>query len=87
MLESALGQAPSLALATLANVKYPSDIFPSRRFYVEDLAEPELTLTGPGLAEAPSRPGHGWQPDPRRLARWTRNQASLRASTAARAAS
>jgi len=86
MLESALGQAPSLALATLPNVRYPSDIFPSRRFYAADLAEPELSLSGPGMADAPLRPGHGWQPDPRRLARWTRNTASLTASAATRAA-
>ena len=41
MLESALGQAPALAMATLPNVKYPSDVFPSSRFYETDLSEPE----------------------------------------------
>jgi O-succinylbenzoate synthase len=87
MLESALGQAPSLALATLPNVRYPSDIFPSRRFYAADLADPELSLSGPGMAEAPLRPGHGWLPDPHRLARWTRNTASLTAPAATMAAS
>ncbi len=71
MLESALGQAPSLAMATLPNVKYPSDIFPSSRFYEQDLAEPELVLSGPSRAEAPPRPGLGWQPNPERLARQT----------------
>src|SRR5690606_978345 len=33
MLESAVGQAPSLALATLPNIKYPSDVFPTDRLY------------------------------------------------------
>lgn len=80
MLESALGQAPSLAMATLSNVKYPSDVFPSSRFYLEDLSEPELVLSGPSRAEAPDRPGLGWKPNPRRLAAHTLQQTTLRAN-------
>jgi O-succinylbenzoate synthase len=87
MLESALGQAPSLALATLPNVTYPSDIFPSRRFYAQDLAEPELNFTGTSSFEAPSRPGHGWQPNPEHLDRWTQHAASLRRPATVAAAS
>ena len=42
MLESAVGQGPSLALATKDNVAYPSDIFPSKRFFDEDFSTPKL---------------------------------------------
>jgi o-succinylbenzoate synthase len=87
MLESAVGQASSLALATLPNVTYPSDIFPSRRFFTEDLAEPELVFTGRCEIDAPPRAGHGWQPNRDRLARWTRNKASLRPPAAVKAVS
>lgn len=67
MLESAVGQGPSLALATLPNIAYPNDIFPSARFYQQDLSEPEITLSGPSAVTAPDRPGHGFGPDPQRL--------------------
>ncbi len=44
MLESALGAAHCVALAMLDNFTYPADIFPSSRFYHEDLADPPLEL-------------------------------------------
>jgi O-succinylbenzoate synthase len=71
MLESAVGAAHCLALATLPNVRYPSDIFPSRRFYERDLGEPQLFLTGPSLMRASSQPGIGCEPLPESLARQT----------------
>ncbi len=72
--------APSLAMATLPNVKYPSDVFPSDRFYVEDLAEPDLVLAGPSIAQAPMTPGLGWRPKPHKLKELTLQEASLRAA-------
>ena len=42
MLESGVGAAVCVALATLENFTYPSDIFPSSRFYAEDLADPAV---------------------------------------------
>lgn len=63
MLESAIGQGCSLALATLGNVQYPSDIFPSDRFYVKELAQPDIVLTDGCQVTAPSRPGHGFRPN------------------------
>ena len=44
MLESAVGAAHCIALAMLDHFTYPADIFPSSRFYHEDLAEPPLVL-------------------------------------------
>ena len=44
MLESAAGSAHCVALAMLGNFTYPADIFPSRRFYHEDLSDPPLEL-------------------------------------------
>jgi O-succinylbenzoate synthase len=44
MLESAIGAKLCVALAMLDNFTYPADIFPSRRFYAQDLARPELEL-------------------------------------------
>lgn len=62
MLESTTGQGASLALATLSNVQYPSDIFPSNRFYTEDLSTPEIKLSSPPCVTAPECPGVGFSP-------------------------
>ena len=42
MLESAVGASHCLALATLPNIRYPSDIFPSDRFFRKDLSIPHM---------------------------------------------
>ena len=77
MLESALGQAHNIAFATLPNIQYPSDIFPTRRFYAEDLAEPGLELSGPSEITAPPGPGIGCEPNPERLERFQVEQVVL----------
>ena len=45
MLESAVGVAQCVSLAMLDNFTYPADIFPSARYYVEDLAAEPIELT------------------------------------------
>jgi O-succinylbenzoate synthase len=79
MLESAVGAAHCLALATLPNIKYPSDIFPTQRFYTQDLSEPEVVLSGPSQLTASASPGIGAAPHPDRLRERTLESASLRA--------
>ena len=44
MLESAIGGAACTALASLDNFTYPADIFPSTRYYHQDLSDPPITL-------------------------------------------
>ena len=44
MLESAVGSSICTALAMLDNFTYPADIFPTERFYRQDLADPPLVL-------------------------------------------
>ena len=45
MLESAVGSAVCVELATLPNFTYPGDLFPSSRFYTRDMGQPEVSLT------------------------------------------
>ncbi|MBM3262982.1 MAG: o-succinylbenzoate synthase [candidate division Zixibacteria bacterium] len=71
MLESALGASVCKALASLANMKYPSDVFPSSRFYAEDLSRPSIALSGPSQMTLSDTPGVGAAPDPIRLERQT----------------
>ncbi len=78
MLESAVGSAHCVALAMLDHFTYPADIFPSARFYVEDLAESPLILT-PNLSGVPGikAPQRLTRPHPERLAKCTRQQATI----------
>lgn len=80
MLESACGVAHCVALAMLPNFTYPADIFPSDRFYREDLCEPPLKL----IQTAAGQPGiHPFkvlpEPHPSRLDRLTVQRATLEA--------
>jgi O-succinylbenzoate synthase len=63
MLESAVGASHCIALATLPNILYPSDIFPSHRFYQKDLASPAIELSDPSQVCANERSGIGCEPD------------------------
>ena len=63
MLESATGSAFCTSLAMLDNFTYPADIFPSSRFYAEDLSDPALELT-PNADGAPSVTAPRQLPEP-----------------------
>lgn len=75
MLESAVGVQICIALAMLDNFTYPADIFPSSRFYTDDLAKPEVqTVKGPDGSpqiEATDAPGIGCEPHPKLLEKCT----------------
>ena len=75
MLESALGEAICIELATLENFTYPGDIFPSSRFYAPDLCQPENVLT-PRMTFEPF-PGDLPAPDPDLLAQQTVQMATV----------
>jgi O-succinylbenzoate synthase len=77
MLESAVGASHCLALATLDNIGYPSDIFPTSRFYARDLATPPMDHSAPGEFRAHDTPGTGAAPDPDMLGRCTLEHASI----------
>jgi len=66
MLESGIGRAHNIALSTLPNFTLPGDVTASRRYWTEDIIEPEVTVTPSGTIQVPKRPGIGYEP---RLAR------------------
>jgi O-succinylbenzoate synthase len=79
MLESGIGRAGNVALASLANFTLPGDISASRRYYRQDIVEPEFVL-GPGSTLAvPTGPGIGVEVVPDRLARVTERIQEFRA--------
>ena len=81
MLESALGASFCMALATLPNMKYPSDVFPSTRFYRQDLSAPQLELSGPSQMVLSDTPGAGAEPVPELLAQQTVDRAVIDGSS------
>jgi O-succinylbenzoate synthase len=60
MPELGIGQAHGIHLATLPNCKYPSDLEPSARWFVDDYTVPMIDLAAPGLIHVPDRPGLGY---------------------------
>ncbi|MEE8364006.1 MAG: o-succinylbenzoate synthase [Dehalococcoidia bacterium] len=75
MLESAVGAAICIELATLANFTYPGDLFPSSRFYERDLGTPVVRLTARNTFEPFTGPLP--EPDLERLAEYTVRSATV----------
>src|SRR5712671_3828318 len=62
MLESGIGRAHNIALSTLANFSLPGDVSASRRYWTEDVIEPEVVVTPQGTIRVPPGPGIGYAP-------------------------
>ena len=61
MLESGIGRAHNIAMATLANFTLPGDVSASARYWEEDIIEPAVTITPRGTIIAPQAPGIGYE--------------------------
>ncbi len=60
MLESGVGRAYNVALASLPNFQKPGDVSPSARYWARDVVTPEWTMSGDGMVTVPlDRPGIG----------------------------
>lgn len=59
MLESGIGRAYNVALASLANFSLPGDLSPSARYWARDVVTPEWTMDGEGMVHVPRGPGLG----------------------------
>lgn len=59
MLESGIGRAGNVALASLPNFKLPGDISGSKRYWAQDIVEPEFEVAGDGTMAVPTKPGIG----------------------------
>ncbi len=71
MLESGIGRAGNVALAALPNFKLPGDVSASRRYYHEDLVDPEFTVESDGTMKVPAGAGIGVDVLEQRLERVT----------------
>jgi O-succinylbenzoate synthase len=71
MLESGIGRAHNIALSTLPNFTLPGDVAASRRYWHEDIIEPEVTVSPQGTIRVPSGPGIGYEPRRDRIEKLT----------------
>ena len=59
MLESGIGRAHNVALASLPNFSLPGDLSPSARYWARDIVTPEWTMDAEGMVRVPGGPGFG----------------------------
>ena len=55
MLETGIGRAYNVALASLPNFLYPGDLSPSRRYWERDIVTPEWEMGEDGMVDVPVR--------------------------------
>ena len=60
MLETGIGRAHNIAMSTLAGFTLPGDVSASRRYWDEDVIEPEVEVTSKGTIVVPQGPGLGY---------------------------
>jgi o-succinylbenzoate synthase len=78
MLESGVGRAYNVALASLPNFAKPGDLSPSARYWARDVVTPEWTMDPDGTVRVPlDRPGIGVDVDVARVDELTVREATL----------
>jgi O-succinylbenzoate synthase len=78
MLETGVGRASNLALASLPNFKLPGDISATDRYYLEDITEQRFTLNPGSTITVPTGPGLGVTIDLQALQRATLAKITLK---------
>jgi O-succinylbenzoate synthase len=77
MLESGIGRAHNIAMSSLPNFTLPGDVSASRRYWDEDIIEPEVEVTPQGTIHVPTAPGIGYTPRLDRIESLTRRREVL----------
>jgi O-succinylbenzoate synthase len=61
MLESGIGRAHNIALSTLENFSLPGDVSASKRYWKEDIIEPEVEVSSQGMIAIRENVGMGYR--------------------------
>ena len=61
MLESGVGRSHNVALSTLPDFKLPGDVSASKRYWKEDIIEPEVEVSPQGTIAVSDKPGRGYE--------------------------
>jgi O-succinylbenzoate synthase len=60
MLESGVGRMHNVALSTLPNFRLPGDVSASKRYWKEDIIDPEVEVSPEGMIAVRDEPGTGY---------------------------
>jgi len=71
MLETGIGRAHNIAMSTLRGFTLPGDVSASKRYWAEDIIEPEVEVTANGTIRVPTAPGIGYTVKRDRIAQLT----------------
>jgi O-succinylbenzoate synthase len=71
MLESGIGRAHNIALSTMPGFTLPGDVSASRRYWTEDIIDPEVTVSAQGTINVPKTAGLGYKPNLPRIEKVT----------------
>ncbi len=79
MLECGIGRAHNIAISSLPGYSLPGDVSASKRYWVEDVIEPEVEVTPQGTIRIPDSPGLGYHVRRELIERWTLEKETWRA--------
>jgi o-succinylbenzoate synthase len=79
MLESGIGRAHNIALSTLENFSLPGDVSASKRYWKEDIVDPEVTVSAQGIIAISDAPGPGYRVKEDLIEKLTVRKETLRA--------
>ena len=83
MLESGIGRAHNVALSTLENFRLPGDVSASKRYWKEDIIDPEVTVSLQGTITISDEPGTGYRVRTDLIDKLTVRKETIRASVSA----
>ncbi|MDP2630708.1 MAG: o-succinylbenzoate synthase [Candidatus Uhrbacteria bacterium] len=79
LLESGIGRAFNIAIASKENYIYPADMSPYHHFYQEDLIEPSYIVKQDGTIDVPIEPGLGYTIQEDRIKKYTTTRVMIAA--------
>ena len=82
MLETGIGRAHNIALSTLPNFKLPGDVSASKRYWEEDITDPEIEVTPRGTIMVGNSAGTGYVPKKNLIEKLTVRKEVLRSRAA-----
>jgi O-succinylbenzoate synthase len=85
MLESGIGRVHNVALSTLPNFSLPGDVSASKRYWKEDIIEPEVIVSPNGTIQINDRIGRGYEVRRDLIERLTVRKDTIREAAAVRA--
>jgi len=83
MLESGIGRSHNVALSTLPNFSLPGDVSASKRYWKEDVVDPEVVVSPKGTITLSDKAGRGYEVKTDLIERLTVRKKTIRQASAA----